>query len=77
MSRLSLLCDVPTGPWFRITRVLGGQGRLESLGFLPLEPVRLLRRSPFKKGAMVVQVGAAVFALRPAEAAHIGVEALS
>lgn len=45
--------------------------RLESLGFVPHERVCVLRRSWWKGGALVVQVGNATFALRDNEAACI------
>ena len=40
---------------------------------MPLENVRVLQRSWFKNGALVVQVGDAVFGLRPEEAEQIAV----
>ncbi|PRD67179.1 transport protein A [Malikia granosa] len=49
--------------------------RLLELGFLPHEQVRVLRRSWFRQGAIVVQVGPAVFGLRPSEASQILLEA--
>jgi Fe2+ transport system protein FeoA len=45
--------------------------RLADLGFVPQERVCVLRRSWWKKGALVVQVGNATFALRHSEAACI------
>lgn len=45
--------------------------RLADLGFVPQERVCVLRRSWWKKGALVVQVGNATFALRDSEAACI------
>ena len=45
--------------------------RLASLGFVPHERVCVLRRSWWKGGALVVQVGNATFALRDNEAACI------
>jgi Fe2+ transport system protein FeoA len=45
-----------------------------ALGFLPHEQVRVVRRSQFKGGALVVQVGNAVFALRAEEADQVQVE---
>jgi ferrous iron transport protein A len=44
---------------------------LADLGFVPQERVCVLRRSWWKKGALVVQVGNATFALRHSEAACI------
>jgi Fe2+ transport system protein FeoA len=48
--------------------------RLQALGFLVGEPVRLLRRSWLKHGPVVVQVGNATFALRASEAACVAVD---
>jgi ferrous iron transport protein A len=45
--------------------------RLTDLGFVPNERVCVLRRSWWKGGALVVQVGNATFALRDREAACI------
>ena len=45
--------------------------RLADLGFVPNERVCVLRRSWWKGGALVVQVGNATFALRDLEAACI------
>jgi ferrous iron transport protein A len=45
--------------------------RLTDLGFVPDERVCVLRRSWWKGGALVVQVGNATFALRDSEAACI------
>jgi len=45
--------------------------RLADLGFVPNERVCVLRRSWWKGGALVVQVGNATFALRDSEAACI------
>ncbi|WP_273281208.1 FeoA family protein [Methylibium petroleiphilum] len=47
--------------------------RLGELGFLPGEPVRLLRRGPGGREPLAVQVGDTMFALRRAEAACIEV----
>lgn len=61
--------------WHRIAVHSTHHPRLLELGFLPLENVRVLQRSWFKKGALVVQVGDAVFGLRPDEASQIQVHA--
>ena len=53
---------------------LGADPRLLELGFLPLENVRVLQRSWCRGGALVVQVGDAVFGLRPEEAEQIPVQ---
>jgi ferrous iron transport protein A len=60
--------------WHRITANSAHHPRLLELGFLPLENVRVLQRSWFKTGALVVQVGDAVFGLRPDEARQIEVQ---
>jgi ferrous iron transport protein A len=61
--------------WHRIAAHSAHHPRLLELGFLPLENVRVLQRSWFKKGALVVQVGDAVFGLRPDEASQIQIQA--
>ncbi len=77
MSHLSLN-DTPLGIWRRILSLkTEGSGlsevaqRLADLGFVPQERVCVLRRSWWKNGALVVQVGNATFALRHSEAACI------
>jgi ferrous iron transport protein A len=47
--------------------------RLNELGFLPGEPVRLLQRGPGGREPIAVQVGDTLFALRWVEARCIGV----
>jgi len=77
--RISLICkdaivltlnlkEAAIGQWHRIQATSNHNQRMEELGFLPLEKVKVLRRSWFSRGALVVQVGDAVFALRPSEA---------
>ena len=61
--------------WHRIAAHSAHHPRLLELGFLTLENVRVLQRSWFKTGALVVQVGDAVFGLRPDEAMQIEVHA--
>ena len=77
MSHLTLN-DSPPHVWRRILSLkTEGAGlsdvaaRLADLGFVPHERVCVLRRSWWKKGALVVQVGNATFALRHSEAACI------
>lgn len=65
------LNQAPVRQWHRIAAQSDHHPRLLELGFLPLENVRVLQRSWFKKGALVVQVGDAVFGLRPDEASQI------
>ncbi len=47
--------------------------RLAELGFLPGEPVQVLRRGPGGREPLAVRIGDAIFALRLAEARHIAV----
>lgn len=67
----STLNQAPLRQWRRIAAGGTLHPRLLELGFLPLENVRILQRSWFKSGALVVQVGDAVFGLRPEEAEQI------
>ena len=67
------LSQAPVRQWHRIAADSAHHPRLLELGFLPLENVRVLQRSWFKRGALVVQVGDAVFGLRPDEASQIAV----
>ncbi len=48
--------------------------RLNELGFLPGEPVRLLQRGPGGREPIAVQVGDTLFALRALEARCVEVE---
>jgi ferrous iron transport protein A len=48
--------------------------RLGELGFLPGEPVRLLRRGPGGREPLAVMIGETMFALRLVEAQCIAVE---
>ena len=73
MATLNLK-EATIGQWHRIQAGVVPHQRLQELGFLPLEKVKVLRRSWFSKGALVVQVGDAVFALRPAEAQLVSLE---
>jgi len=65
------LNQAPVKQWRRIASNGTQHPRLLELGFLPLENVRILQRSWFRNGALVVQVGDAVFGLRPEEAEQI------
>ena len=69
------LNKAPLRQWQRIAAHSAHHPRLLELGFMPLENVRVLQRSWFKSGALVVQVGDAVFGLRPEEAEQIAVQA--
>ena len=55
------LNQAPVRQWQRIAAHSAHHPRLLELGFMPLENVRVLQRSWFKSGALVVQVGDAVF----------------
>ena len=67
------LYQAPIRQWHRVAAHSSHHPRLLELGFLPMENVRVLHRSWFKNGALVVQVGDAVFGLRPDEASQIKV----
>ncbi len=71
------LNQAPLRQWQRVAAAGAGHPRLLELGFLPLENVRILQRSWFSRGALVVQVGDAVFGLRPDEAAQIPLQPLA
>jgi len=64
----------PDNTWCRVTAQCAVPSRMMALGFLPHEQVRVVRRSQFKGGPLVVQVGNAVFALRADEASQVQVE---
>ena len=76
------LKDLPTGARARVTAVrpaapeldAGDLRRLGELGFIPGEPVHLLRRGPGGREPLAVQVGDTLFALRWLEASCIEVE---
>ena len=71
------LKEAAIGRWHRIQATSASTQRMEELGFLPMEKVKVLRRSWFKNGALVVQVGDAVFALRPGEAQMVTLEPMA
>ncbi|MFT3956991.1 MAG: FeoA family protein [Piscinibacter sp.] len=76
------LKDLPTGARARVVSVTasapeldpGDLRRLGELGFIPGEPVHLLRRGPGGREPLAVQVGDTLFALRWLEASCIEVE---
>ncbi|MFM6985801.1 MAG: ferrous iron transport protein A [Hydrogenophaga sp.] len=72
---MSTLNQLPLRQWHRVATQGAGHPRLRALGFLPLENVRVLQRGWWPGGALVVQVGDAVFGLRPDEAAQVPVQA--
>ena len=71
-----LLSDLPNGACATVERLAATGGdvdpaalhRLGELGFLPGEPVRLLRRGPGGREPLAVLVGETMFALRLLEA---------
>ena len=77
-----LLNELPDGARasVRALRAAGGElgedglRRLAEIGFIPGEPVRLLRRGPGGREPLAVLVGDTLFALRLAEARCIDVE---
>lgn len=78
-----LLKDLPTGARARVTAVAASAAgldaadlrRLGELGFIPGEPVLVLRRGPGGREPLAVQVGDTLFALRAVEAGCVEVEA--
>ena len=77
----ALLADLPDGVRATVAHLrapsLGLDARhlrrLSELGFLPGEPVQVLRRGPGGREPLAVAVGDSMFALRLAEARHIAV----
>lgn len=76
-----LLTDLPDGARATVRGVVAASDevgapllrRLGELGFLPGEPVQLLRRGPGGREPLAVQVGDTLFALRRVEAQCIEV----
>ena len=76
------LIDLPDGARATVTAVApaspeleaGDLRRLGELGFIPGEPLHLLRRGPGGREPLAVQVGDTLFALRRAEAECIEIE---
>ncbi len=70
------LSDLPNGSRATVAALSAGSAladaallrRLAELGFLPGEPVHLLRRGPGGREPLAVQVGETLFALRLLEA---------
>jgi ferrous iron transport protein A len=83
MTPLQLLADLPDGAHATVAGVCangtaldaGHLQRLGALGFLPGEPVQMLRRGPGGREPLAVRVGDGLFALRLAEARCITVVA--
>jgi ferrous iron transport protein A len=71
-----LLSDLPNGASATVERVFAGHPavgeanlrRLSELGFIPGEPLKILRRGPGGREPLAVQVGETLFALRWVEA---------
>ena len=70
------LSDLPNGAHGTVTGVSAASSqadaqmlhRLAELGFLPGEPVQVLRRGPGGREPLAVQIGETLFALRQVEA---------
>ncbi|MES3015660.1 MAG: FeoA family protein [Pseudomonadota bacterium] len=77
-----LLNDLPNGTHATVTRVLATSAevdavslrRLAELGFIPGEPVQLLRRGPGGREPIAVLIGDTMFGLRLLEAQCIEVD---
>ncbi len=77
----ALLADLPDGACATVAHLraptLGLEPRhlrrLSEIGFLPGEPVQVLRRGPGGREPLAVAVGDSLFALRLAEARHVAV----
>jgi ferrous iron transport protein A len=80
-----LLSDLPNGAFAHVARVQSASRdvsdatiqRLGELGFIPGEPVQMLRRGPGGREPLAVQIGDTQFALRLIEAACIEVEVVA
>lgn len=80
-SSLRPLAELPAGAHAVVQRLHGGAGadhaalvrRLGELGFIPGEPVQMLRRGPGGREPLAVQIGDTQFALRLLEAQCIEV----
>ena len=71
---MSTLAGLAPNTWCRVAANSPLSSRLMALGFLPHEQVRVVRRSHFRGGPLVIQIGNAVFALRADEARQVQVE---
>ncbi len=79
----SRLSDLPNGAQGTVTGVSAASAladvhllrRLTELGFLPGEPVTVLRRGPGGREPIAVQIGETMFALRQIEAQCVEVSA--
>jgi len=78
-----LLSQLPNGAHALVERVESASAevgestvrRLGELGFIPGEPIQMLRRGPGGREPLAVQVGETLFALRLVEAQCIHVQA--
>jgi len=83
-SSQPLLTDLPNGSRALVHGVVAGSAdvdavtlrRLGEIGFIPGEPVQLLRRGPGGREPLAVMVGETLFALRWLEAQCIEVQPL-
>jgi ferrous iron transport protein A len=81
-SAVPTLATLPAGGRATVTRVVAAAPemdaialrRLGELGFLPGEPVQLLRRGPGGREPLAVLIGETMFALRLIEASCIEVD---
>ena len=81
-SAMPTLASLPAGSRATVMRVVAASPeidavalrRLGELGFLPGEPVRLLRRGPGGREPLAVLIGETMFALRLVEAQCIEVD---
>jgi ferrous iron transport protein A len=79
-----LLSQLPNGASALVDHVFSGAPevsaanvqRLEELGFITGEPVRMLRRGPGGREPLAVQIGETQFALRLVEAQSVRVKIL-
>ena len=77
-----LLNELPNGAHATVARVVAASGeldegalrRLGELGFIPGEPLQLLRRGPGGREPLAVLVGETMFALRLLEAQCVEVQ---
>ena len=77
-----LLNELPNGAHATVSRVVAGSSevdaialrRLGELGFIPGEPVQLLRRGPGGREPLAVLIGDTLFALRLLEAQCVEVQ---
>lgn len=77
-----LLNELPNGAHAKVERVVAASGELDAaalrrlceLGFIPGEPVQLLRRGPGGREPLAVLIGESLFGLRLLEAQCIHVQ---